>query len=243
VNDNGPPRRSFTFVLLIGIGVAIVVAFIVNNRSLMLGLTTDDFAHLGYLLLLLVFVGAALLGRGLRIGDVARSALAWVGIFVVVLGAYAYRAELAGVGGRILGVLAPGTPITGSLVGDEGRGSVVIIRANDGHFAVRAAVDDVPLTLLVDTGASFVTLTMADADGIGIDVGRLRFVTPIRTANGVIRAAPITLASVAVGSIERRGVSALVAPPNSLDQSLLGMSFLDTLQGYGISGDRLVLTP
>jgi len=243
VSDRGPPRRSFTFLLLIGFTIAVVIALFANNRTAMAGLDGDDFAHFGYLLLLLVFVGSALLGRGLRVNEVVRSALAWAVILVVLLGAYAYRSELAGVGGRILGVLAPGVPIAGRLVGDEDPDSVVIIRANDGHFAVRASVDQVPLTLLVDTGASFVTLTTGDASGIGIDVGRLRFVTQIRTANGVIRAAPITLTSVSVGTIERREVPALVAPPNSLDQSLLGMSFLDTLNGYGISGDRLVLTP
>ena len=243
MSERGPPKRSFTFLLLIGFTVAIGIALFVNNRSLMLGLDGDDFAHLGYLLLLLIFVGSALFGRGLRASVVIRSALAWAVIVVALLGAYAYRSELAGVGGRIVSVLAPGVPIAGRLVGDEEPGSVVVIRSNDGHFAVRAAVDQKPLTLLVDTGASFVTLTTGDAAGIGIDVGRLRFVTPIRTANGVIRAAPITLTSVSVGTIERREVPALVAPPNSLDQSLLGMSFLDTLNGYGISGDRLVLTP
>jgi aspartyl protease family protein len=216
---------------------------VVNNRSLISGLDGDDYAHLGYLLLLVVFVGSALAGRGLRAGEVVRSIFAWSLILVILVGAYAYRTELVGVGGRILGVLAPGVPIAGSLLGDGDPGSVVIIRANDGHFAVRTAVDDVPLMLLVDTGASFVTLTMADAAGIGIDLRRLRFVTPIRTANGVIQAAPITLRNVSVGTIERRNVAALVAPPNSLDQSLLGMSFLDTLNGYGISGDRLMLTP
>jgi aspartyl protease family protein len=46
-----------------------------------------------------------------------------------------------------------------------------------------------------------------------------------------------------VGSIEQRNVRALVAPRGSLNQSLLGMSFLDGLHGYAISGDRLVLTP
>jgi aspartyl protease family protein len=51
------------------------------------------------------------------------------------------------------------------------------------------------------------------------------------------------LARLAVGQIERRDVPALVAPRGSLDQSLLGMSFLNTLHGYAISGDRLVLTP
>jgi aspartyl protease family protein len=134
-------------------------------------------------------------------------------------------------------------PIPGRLAGDFDAGSVMIVRAIDGHFAVRAEVESVPLTLMVDTGASFVTLTMEDAARIGVDTGTLRFRMPVRTANGVMDAAPITLARLAVGQIERRDVPALVAPQGSLDQSLLGMSFLNTLHGYAISGDRLVLTP
>jgi aspartyl protease family protein len=59
----------------------------------------------------------------------------------------------------------------------------------------------------------------------------------------MIKAAPIVVEKLSVGSIERRSVPALVAPSDSLDQSLLGMSFLNTLDGYAISGDRLVLTP
>ena len=101
----------------------------------------------------------------------------------------------------------------------------------------------VTLMLMVDTGASFVTLTTADAARVGVDVAALRFGVPIRTANGTIQAAPVTVGKLAVGSIERTEVPALVAPSGSLDQSLLGMSFLNTLDGYAISGDRLVLTP
>jgi aspartyl protease family protein len=97
--------------------------------------------------------------------------------------------------------------------------------------------------MMVDTGASFVTLTPEDAKAIGIDPSGLRYDMTIRTANGTIDAAPITIARLGVGSIERRDVAALVAPAKSLDQSLLGMSFLNTLTGYAISGDRLVLTP
>jgi aspartyl protease family protein len=97
--------------------------------------------------------------------------------------------------------------------------------------------------MLVDTGASFVTLTSADAAAIGVDTGGLRFSVPVQTANGMIHAAPVTIDKVAIGSIVRSDVPALVAPPKALDQSLLGMSFLDTLASYAISGDRLVLTP
>jgi aspartyl protease family protein len=38
-------------------------------------------------------------------------------------------------------------------------------------------------------------------------------------------------------------VPALVAQPGLMDRSLLGMSFLDTLGSYTISGDTLTLTP
>jgi aspartyl protease family protein len=97
--------------------------------------------------------------------------------------------------------------------------------------------------LMVDTGASFVTLTPADAKKVGIDPDRLSYSVPIRTANGLIQAAPVKLKTLSVGSITRHDVSALVSPGDALDQSLLGMTFLNTLDGYAISGDRMVLTP
>ena len=198
-------------------------------------------SELGILLLLVLFVGAGLLGRQLRVGQIVRAMLGWALIVVVIGAAYAYRSELASVGGRILAAFAPGVPIAGRLVGETDTASVVVIRGRAGQFAVRARLDDVPLTMLVDTGASFVTLTLADAAGVGIDIQGLAFTVPIRTANGLIRAAPITIEHLVVGTIEREKLRALVAPPDTLGESLLGMSFLETLGGYSISGDRLVL--
>jgi aspartyl protease family protein len=115
------------------------------------------------------------------------------------------------------------------------------MRSRGGQFAVRARVDDVPVTMLIDTGASFVTLTLVDATGTGVDPASLAFTVPIRTANGVIRAAPITIGKLVVGTIVRENLRALVTPPDTLSQSLLGMSFLETLESFAISGDRLVL--
>ncbi|MCB1490186.1 MAG: TIGR02281 family clan AA aspartic protease, partial [Bauldia sp.] len=62
-------------------------------------------------------------------------------------------------------------------------------------------------------------------------------------ANGVMTAAAITLHRMSVGPIEHRDIQALVAPHGSLEQSLLGLSFLNRLHGYSISGDRLILSP
>ena len=38
-----------------------------------------------------------------------------------------------------------------------------------------------------------------------------------------------------------RNVAALVARPHALDESLLGMSFLERLKSYTVERDRLVL--
>jgi aspartyl protease family protein len=202
----------------------------------------QDLVELGTLLLILLFVGSALFGRRLTTGEVVRSVVGWLVVALVIGGAYSHRTELAMVGGRILAGFTPGVPLAGRLAGEEDAESVVVMRSRNGLFAVRARVDDVPLTLLVDPGASFVTLTLADAAGVGVDPASLNFTVPIRTANGLIRAAPITLDRLVVGTIERQHLAALVAPPDSLTESLLGMTFLETLGSYAISGDRMVLS-
>ena len=241
----GPRRRPPYLLWFLLAAMALMVFALVANNDLgeTVGIANEDFARAGYLGLLLVFLASALAGRRLNVGALLRAVAGWAAILLVLVGGYAYRDELAGVGGRLLGVLAPGVPVAGRFAGEGDADSVVIARTGDGHFAVRARVEDVPLTFLIDTGASTVTLTADDAEAIGIDVDTLRFSIPIRTANGVIRASPVTIRRLEVGTIERRALAALVAPPGTLRQSLLGMNFLDTLDRYSISGDRLVLTP
>lgn len=237
-------RRPFLLWLLLGILAAALAVLVLNHdggRSF--GLSNQDFGQIAVLVAILIFVAGGVLGRPLGVWTIVRSIVAWGIVILVIAGLYASRDELGGFAGRLLGALAPGLPITGRIAGDGNPDSVSGVRAGDGHFAVRATVGDAPLMLLVDTGASFVTLTYDDARQVGINPERLAFGTPIRTANGAMTAASVTLDRVAVGPIERRAVRALVAPPGSLEQSLLGMTFLDTLGGYAISGDRLVLTP
>ena len=226
-------------LLLVTAGGATLVVML--GPSLGFDMSSPGPVRFVYLVALLLFVGSVLIGRvGAR--EVMRAIVGWGVILVVLIGGYAYRHELVVAGGRMFGVLAPGVPVSGRLTG-EGENAVAITRNGDGHFAVRAGVNGVPMTLLVDTGASLVTLTPDDATAIGIDAATLRFTMPIQTANGMIQAAPITIERLTIGSIERRGVRALVAPPGTLEESLLGMSFLNSLSGYSISGDRLVLRP
>ncbi len=244
MSDPAPRRRPRTlFWLLIALLVALIVAVIANIATREpFGVKTGDLAQFGYLVVILIFVGSAFFGRNLGAREVLRAIAGWLAIILIAVGTYAYRTELTAIGGRLLGVLVPGLPVSGRLAG-EADSAVVISRTIDGHFGVRAEVNDTPLALMVDTGASFVTLTSADAAAVGIDTSALRFTVPIRTANGMIVAAPVVIDRIAVGSITRDKISALVAPGTSLDESLLGLTFLNTLSGYTVSGDRLVLTP
>ena len=65
---------------------------------------------------------------------------------------------------------------------------------------------------------------------------------PVTTANGSALAAEARLDQIAVGPIVMRNVGALVARPGALDESLLGMSFLERLKSYTVERDRLILT-
>jgi aspartyl protease family protein len=243
IGPSGKRPPILFFLLIAGIVAAVIVLILRHRYGTTFGLANDDFARLAILVAVLIFVGAGVLGRAMRPGEVVRGVAFWAMLIAAVGGGYANRDRLAGVAGRLLGALAPGVPISAQLAEDGEPDSVVIVRSGDGHFAVRAEVEGKPMALLLDTGASFVTLTYTDAHSIGIDTEALDFGTPIRTANGTMNAASVTIDRLAVGPIERHAVKALVAPRGALEQGLLGMSFLDTLKSYAISGDRLVMRP
>ncbi len=107
---------------------------------------------------------------------------------------------------------------------------------------VVARVNGARVTLLFDTGASVVVLTAADARRAGVDTGGLEFDVPVTTANGSALAAEVRLDQIAVGPIVMRNVAALVARPGALEESLLGMSFLERLKSYTVERERLILT-
>jgi aspartyl protease family protein len=110
-----------------------------------------------------------------------------------------------------------------------------------GQFYVDAAVDGAPTHFLVDTGATFVTLRLADARAAGISPGSLSFTERSSTANGTVRFAPVRLREVRIGQLVIEDVEAAVVD-SPLTVSLLGMSFLRRLEGYGIKDGALVMS-
>lgn len=110
-----------------------------------------------------------------------------------------------------------------------------------GHFVVEAYVGGRGITMLADTGASAVALTEEDACRAGFNPSSLVYDVPVSTANGTAYAAQVTLARLEVQNIVVRDVQAIVAKPEALDQSLLGMTFLKRLREFSVRDGTLVL--
>jgi aspartyl protease family protein len=110
-------------------------------------------------------------------------------------------------------------------------------REPDGHFYADARINGTTIHFLVDTGASVVVLTRADAQRAGIQLPAERSVA--MGAGGPIEVIPVMLDRVAVGGIEARGVQAAVA--DQLPVSLLGQSYLQRVGSVEIRGDTMVL--
>ena len=121
------------------------------------------------------------------------------------------------------------------------RRAVAVGKAASGHFEADGVVNGAGVSFLVDTGASSVVLTMDAAKAAGIAPDGLAFTFPVSTANGMAFAAKVTLDEVRIGDIARKNISAMVAEPGKLDQSLLGMSFLSSLSAYAVQQDQMIL--
>lgn len=176
------------------------------------------------LLLLILGIGLFSLYRA-RLGAAVQHAAIWVLIFGGVIVLYGFREVL----------LSELNPSTAQVRDAE---TLVLARAQDGHFRARVTVEGVPVEMLVDTGATRIVLSRADATRLGLapEVYDLR----VRTANGVVRAASVRLDSVRLGTFEDRNVAAMVTS-SPLDISLLGMGYLDRFASVTFAGDRLIL--
>jgi aspartyl protease family protein len=118
---------------------------------------------------------------------------------------------------------------------------VEIAPDRSGNYLTDIDVDGQIIHVVIDTGASFLSLRSEDADALGLNLAPSDFRYRTMTANGIGTAAKVHLDSVRIANIEIDGVDALVMPPGALGRSLLGMSVLSRLGGVHISDGRLVL--
>ena len=161
------------------------------------------------------------------LGRTLQQAVGWVLIFLAVIAA-------VGLWDDIRRTALPGR----TAVASDSR--IEVPRAPDGHFYLTLMVNDAPVTFMVDTGASAVVLRAEDAARAGIDTADLAYSGRAATANGMVRTATVKLDRIGLGAITDRNVRAWVNE-GEMDQSLLGMSYLERWGKIEISGRNLVL--
>ncbi|MEL6364043.1 MAG: TIGR02281 family clan AA aspartic protease [Pseudomonadota bacterium] len=195
-------------------------------------MTGDDTARLIYLVILLGAVaGGVFFRRDILARENLRNAGIWGLVVLVLLTAYVVRDDIA-------------AELRPSAARATESGAYEIRRSANGQFLVdaevRSARGEARVNFLVDTGASSVALSAADARRMGIEVSRLNYSLQVMTANGTTLVAPVRLEEIRIGDIAARNIAATVHR-DGLDQSLLGMSFLNRLERYSVSRDTLIL--
>lgn len=189
----------------------------------MVDLLPGDYARFGYLALLLVFFGGAVIFEFAgRRNQAMRTAALWALIFGIATAAAGWwqgsrNAPQIIEGHRIELPMGPG-----------------------GHFHLRAQVNGTPIRFIVDTGASDLVLSREDARRAGIDPDNLAYIGSAQTANGQVQTAPVKLARIQIGEITDENIPASVngGPMNG---SLMGMSYLRRFARLSIEGNRMIL--
>ncbi|MGC1502875.1 MAG: TIGR02281 family clan AA aspartic protease [Sulfitobacter sp.] len=122
-----------------------------------------------------------------------------------------------------------------------GSDQIIVPRARDGHYYLTAKVNDAAVRFVVDTGATDMVLTQADANRAGLDPASLAYLGRANTANGEVRTALVRLDHVQLGDVTDKDVAAVVNE-GQMAQSLLGMGYLQRWGRIEITGGELILT-
>ncbi len=217
--------------------IAIIGAIIYLLTKNFPAISSDDKIHLVQSALILsLFSSSIILHFRSNPGDFIRNIAAWLGIFCVLIIAYSFRYDLINLKNRLAGELSP------SSATPHNDGSLSFRISSDNHFHINATINRTPVKFLLDTGASDITLTLNDAKRTGYDIKNLAFTKIYNTANGQTYGAPIIIKTLKIGDLTMHNLSASVNS-GQMDQSLLGMVFLDKLTGYEVKEGILTLRP
>ena len=117
----------------------------------------------------------------------------------------------------------PAPPVAAARTG-ETVGETLLERSDNGHFYANVEVNGQLVRFLVDTGATSVALTLADAERIGIPFSRDEFETVGMGASGPVRGKDVLLDTVSLDGKQAREVKGAILEGS--DISLLGQAYL-----------------
>ena len=201
----------------------------------MSGQSGDQALTFLYLIGWLVLVISAVMVRRIPMAHGFKILAGWALIFGAAFIAFSLKDDFLALGRRVVAA-------------NSGEGEAVVAgaeiripKSEDGHFWVNGRIDGTRVRFLIDSGATVTTLSADSARDAGVEPSP-GFPVLVSTANGqaLERRAVATLR---VGSIQRRGFDVHLAGESAGDTNVLGMNFLSSLSAWGVEGNTLVLKP
>lgn len=110
---------------------------------------------------------------------------------------------------------------------DKDVAEVKLTQNRYGHYLANGKINHLPVTFLLDTGATLISIPEPIALQLKLKRG---LSAKSRTANGTITVYDTRLNSVSIGSIELNNIRATINPHMKSDEILLGMSFMKHLE-------------
>jgi aspartyl protease family protein len=125
-----------------------------------------------------------------------------------------------------------------SRITTQGKSEVTLQRNRQGHYVSAGEINNVPVTFLLDTGATQVSIPEHIANNMGLQ----RYNSyRVQTANGTTTVYRTQIETLSIGDIELHNVDAHINPSMQSDEILLGMSALKRVE-FRQRGNVLVLT-
>ena len=129
--------------------------------------------------------------------------------------------------GLAIGLLWPGANHGPAARTGSGAADTVIARSSDLHYYADASVNGRQVHFMIDTGASDIALTEADAKAAGVSFDPDKYEVIGDGASGMVRGQYVQLKTLELGGVRQQDVKAVVIPGASV--SLLGQPFLDKI--------------
>ena len=144
----------------------------------------------------------------------------------------------------IIATLAAGTAIglmwpTKNAANPAATSEIRLEKSYDGQFYTDAKVDGQPTRFLIDTGASDIALSEADARRAGISINPAGYELIGDGASGVVRGQHVQIREIDLDGLHAQNVNAVVLPGTQV--SLLGQPFLDKLDEIVIQKGQMRL--
>jgi aspartyl protease family protein len=185
---------------------------------------------------MIVLLASSIAARRLPIKQYAKMILAWVAIFAGMFVIMSFRPEFAMMWDRIKGEIT-GAPRQ-TMAGDN----LKLVRQDDGHFWLRARVNDYQVDFMVDSGATTTAINSDDAAAAKLSFGKDSEEVELDTANGIVAARTTRVRALMVGSLQIDDHLVVVSDSFG-DTNVVGMNFLDSFSSWNVEGDVMTLRP